>query len=55
MEPSFLTGTLIFGSILSAPEGVNVIEAYIEDELIGTGTVNGLILVLHLILVMKLT
>lgn len=41
VEPSFLTGTLIFGSILSAPEGVNVIEAYIEDELIGTGTVNG--------------
>ena len=32
---------MIFGSILSAPEGVNVIEAYIEDELIGTGTVNG--------------
>ena len=32
---------MIFGSILSAPEGVNLIEAYIEDELIGTGTVNG--------------
>ena len=41
VEPSFLTGNLIFGSVLSAPEGVNIIDAYIGDELIGTGSVNG--------------
>ena len=40
VQPSFITGTLIFGSVLSAPEGVSVIEAYIEDELVGTGEVS---------------
>ncbi|MBK90754.1 MAG: hypothetical protein CL772_06215 [Chloroflexi bacterium] len=40
-EPSFITGTLIFGSILAAPEGVNIIEAYIDNELVGSGTVSG--------------
>jgi len=40
-EPSFITGTLIFGSILSAPEGVNIIEGYIDNELVGSGTVSG--------------
>jgi len=41
VEPSFLTGTVIFGSVLSAPDGVSSIEAYIDGELIGTGEVNG--------------
>ena len=41
VEPSFLTGTLIFGSVLSSPEGVSTIDAYIGEELIGTGSVNG--------------
>jgi len=39
--PAFLTGNVIFGSVLSAPPELNVIEAYIGDELVGTGTVNG--------------
>tara|TARA_Y100001970_G_scaffold266127_1_gene354435 strand:+ start:83 stop:1126 length:1044 start_codon:yes stop_codon:yes gene_type:complete len=39
--PAFLTGNVIFGSVLSAPAELNVIEAYIGDELVGTGTVNG--------------
>ena len=39
--PAFLTGNLIFGSVLSAPPELKVIEAYIGDELVGTGTVNG--------------
>jgi len=39
--PAFLTGNLIFGSVLSAPEELKVIKAYIDGELVGTGTVNG--------------
>lgn len=39
--PAFLTGNLIFGSVLSAPAELNLIEAYIGDELVGTGAVNG--------------
>ena len=41
VEPSFLTGTLIFGSILSAPDGMNKIYAYIDDLEVGSGTVSG--------------
>ena len=40
-SPSFLTGNLIFGSILSAPAELNEIKAYIGNELVGVGTVNG--------------
>tara|TARA_B100001029_G_scaffold175047_1_gene175947 strand:- start:548 stop:1579 length:1032 start_codon:yes stop_codon:yes gene_type:complete len=40
-SPAFLTGNVIFGSVLSAPPELSVIEAYIGDELVGTGTVNG--------------
>ena len=39
--PAFLTGNLIFGSVLSAPEGLTVIDAFIDGELVGTGTVSG--------------
>jgi len=39
--PTFLTGTIIFGSVLAAPEGFGTIEAYVDDELIGKGSVNG--------------
>jgi len=41
VQPSFLTGTVIFGSVLSAPEGVSTIQAFIDDELIGIGEVSG--------------
>jgi len=40
-EPSFLTGTLIFGSILESPEGFDEIIAYSGDEIVGKGIVNG--------------
>jgi len=40
-SPAFLTGNLIFGSVLSAPAELNLIEAYIGEELVGTGSVNG--------------
>jgi hypothetical protein len=40
-EPSFLTGSLIFGSVLEAPKGYDKIEAYYKDELIGTGLISG--------------
>tara|TARA_Y100000817_G_C16786512_1_gene513077 strand:- start:30 stop:1061 length:1032 start_codon:yes stop_codon:yes gene_type:complete len=40
VEPTFISGTIIFGSILSAPEGYDVIEAYIDDELVGIGEVS---------------
>ncbi|MFL2654112.1 MAG: hypothetical protein ACJ0J5_07150 [Dehalococcoidia bacterium] len=40
-SPSFLTGNLIFGSVLSAPEELKVITAYIGEELVGTGSVDG--------------
>ena len=39
--PAFLTGNLIFGSVLSAPAELSIIEAYIGNELVGTGTVSG--------------
>ena len=39
--PAFLTGNVIFGSVLSAPAELTEIEAYINSELIGKGTVNG--------------
>ncbi len=39
VQPTFLTGTVIFGSVLSAPEGERVIYAYIDDEIIGVGEV----------------
>ena len=39
VQPSFLTGTVIFGSVLSAPEGERVIYAYIGNEIIGVGEV----------------
>ena len=39
--PSFITGNIIFGSVLSAPDGVNSIQAYIDDELVGVGQVSG--------------
>jgi len=39
--PAFITGNVIFGSILSAPDSLTNIEAYIDDELVGTGSVKG--------------
>ena len=39
--PAFITGNVIFGSILSAPNELTEIYAYIDDELVGTGTVKG--------------
>ena len=39
--PAFITGNVIFGSILSAPESLTEIEAYIDDELVGKGSVKG--------------
>ncbi len=39
--PAFLTGNLIFGSVLSAPEELKEIKAFIGDELVGVGTVSG--------------
>tara|TARA_E500000331_G_C16982601_1_gene594239 strand:- start:57 stop:719 length:663 start_codon:yes stop_codon:yes gene_type:complete len=39
--PSFITGNVIFGSILSAPAELTVIEAYIGDRLVGSGSVMG--------------
>tara|TARA_Y100000817_G_scaffold235769_1_gene188001 strand:- start:203 stop:1249 length:1047 start_codon:yes stop_codon:yes gene_type:complete len=39
--PTFLTGSIIFGSVLSAPDGVNTMQAYIGDELVGIGEVSG--------------
>lgn len=39
--PSFLTGNLIFGSVLSAPDNLTEIEAFIDGELVGTGSVKG--------------
>ncbi|MDC0253000.1 hypothetical protein OAK52_02430 [Chloroflexi bacterium] len=41
VQPSFLTGSLIFGSVLSAPEGVESIDAFVGDILVGTGEVSG--------------
>lgn len=41
VQPSFLTGSIIFGSILSAPDDVNIIQAFINEELVGTGEVSG--------------
>ena len=41
VQPSFLTGSLIFGSVLSAPDGVSSIQGFIGDELVGIGEVNG--------------
>ncbi len=41
VEPSFLTGTVIFGSVLSAPDGITTIQAYIGDKLVGNGTMSG--------------
>ena len=41
VEPSFLTGSIIFGSVLSAPTGISDIEAFIDGELVGKGSVNG--------------
>jgi hypothetical protein len=40
-SPAFLTGNCLIGSILSAPPELSVIDAYIGDELVGTGTVSG--------------
>ena len=40
-SPAFLTGNVIFGSVLSAPDELTEIEAYIDSELVGTGTVKG--------------
>lgn len=39
--PAFLTGNVIFGSILSAPENLTEIQAFIDDELVGIGSVSG--------------
>ena len=39
--PTFITGNLIFGSMLSAPEGFNTITALIDGETVGTGSVEG--------------
>ena len=39
--PAFLTGNLIFGSVLSAPAELTIIEAYIDGELVGKGSVMG--------------
>ena len=40
-EPAFLTGSLIFGSVLKAPEGYSEIIAFSGDEQVGTGLVSG--------------
>jgi len=40
-SPAFVTGNVIFGSILSAPESLTEIQAFIDDELVGSGTVKG--------------
>jgi len=40
-EPSFLTGSLIFGSVLEAPSGYSTITAYSDNELVGTGQISG--------------
>ena len=39
--PAFLTGNVIFGSVLSAPSELTKIEAYIDGELVGDGSVMG--------------
>ena len=39
--PAFLTGNVIFGSVLSAPAELTKIEAYIDGELVGNGSVMG--------------
>ncbi len=39
--PAFLTGNVIFGSVLSAPDSISQIEAFIDDELVGVGTIAG--------------
>ncbi len=39
--PAFITGNVIFGSTLSAPEELTEIKAYIGDELVGIGSVKG--------------
>jgi len=39
--PAFLTGNVIFGSVLSAPDNLTEIQAYIDNELVGSGTVKG--------------
>tara|TARA_B100000676_G_scaffold145007_1_gene143429 strand:+ start:219 stop:1256 length:1038 start_codon:yes stop_codon:yes gene_type:complete len=39
--PAFLTGNVIFGSVLAAPDSISSISAFIGDELIGTGSISG--------------
>tara|TARA_Y100000768_G_scaffold386351_1_gene374555 strand:+ start:83 stop:1117 length:1035 start_codon:yes stop_codon:yes gene_type:complete len=39
--PAFLTGNVIFGSVLSAPEELTDLQAYIGDLLVGSGSVSG--------------
>ena len=39
--PAFLTGNVIFGSVLSAPAELTKMEAYIDGELVGNGSVMG--------------
>ena len=39
--PAFITGNVIFGSVLSAPVELTTVEAYIEGKLVGKGSVMG--------------
>tara|TARA_Y100001970_G_scaffold284278_1_gene401309 strand:- start:72 stop:1115 length:1044 start_codon:yes stop_codon:yes gene_type:complete len=39
--PAFITGNVIFGSVLSAPDQLTEIKAFINGELVGLGTVMG--------------
>jgi len=39
--PAFITGNVIFGSVLSAPDQLTEIKAFINGELVGLGTVKG--------------
>tara|TARA_B100000676_G_C17935279_1_gene763197 strand:+ start:89 stop:1129 length:1041 start_codon:yes stop_codon:yes gene_type:complete len=41
VTPSFITGDVIFGSMLSSPEGLTVIEALIDGNVVGRGEVIG--------------
>ena len=41
VAPAFISGNVIFGSILSAPSELTTIEAFIDGELVGTGSVLG--------------
>ena len=39
--PTFISGNVIFGSMLSAPDSLTNLQAFIDGELVGTGSFNG--------------